>query len=130
MILNKNDISVIRNLKQEVFEVPEWNGEVVVRELSITEAEKYKEMISEDKPLQDIIQYACSCTMLEPTMSADEDLTDASPTYILGLNQIFNNIPVIGKTKEQKEEFYKKQLETFKASQKKPELTKEEEEKK
>lgn len=130
MILNKNDISVIRNLKQEVFEVPEWNGEVVVRELSITEAEKYKEMISEDKPLQDIIKYACSCTMLEPTMSADEDLTDASPTYILGLNQIFNNIPVIGKTKEQKEDFFKKQIETFKASQKKPELTKEEEEKK
>lgn len=131
MRLNNEDLLRLRNLKQEVLEVPSWGGKVIVRELSITEGMKYKEMMDSNCDLRQIIQYAVSCTMLEPTISPDEDLTNVSPSYINGLDFIFNNIQVIGKTKEQKEEFFKKENATFKASlENKPKLTKEEEEKK
>lgn len=128
MRLNNEDLLRLRNLKQEVLEIPEWNGEVVVRELSISEAATYRQMINENKPLADVIKYACCCTLLEPTMSSDEDLTNVSQSYAQGLERIFNNIPLIGKTKEEREEFIKKQSEISKTP--KEELTKEEEEKK
>lgn len=128
MRLNNEDLLRLRNLRQEVLEIPEWNGEVVVRELSISEAAKYREMINNNDSLSDVIKYACSCTMLEPTMSVDEDLTNVSESYAKGLNRIFSNIPLIGKTKEEKEEFLKKQAEISKTPKK--ELTIEEEEKK
>ena len=128
MRLNNEDLLRLRNLKQEVLEIPEWNGEVVVRELSISEAATYRQMISENKPLSDVIKYACSCTMLEPSLSMDEDLSNVSQSYAQGLERIFNNIPLIGKTKEEREEFIKKQSEISKTP--KEELTKEQEEKK
>jgi len=128
MRLNNEDLLRLRNLKQEVLEIPEWGGEVVVRELSISEAATYRQMINENKPLSDVIKYACSCTMVEPTMSIDEDLTNVSQSYAEGLERIFNNIPLIGKNKEEREEFLKKQAEISKTP--KSELTKEEEEKK
>lgn len=128
MRLNNEDLLRLRNLKQEVLEIPEWNGEVVVRELSISEAATYRQMVNENKSLADVIKYACSCSMVEPTMSFDEDLTNVSDSYAQGLNRIFTNIPLIGKTKEEREEFLKKQSEISKTP--KSELTKEEEEKK
>lgn len=128
MRLNNEDLLRLRNLKQEVLEIPEWNGEVVVRELSISEAATYRQMIEENKPLADVIKYACSCTMIEPSMSSDEDLTNVSDSYAQGLNRIFINIPLIGKTKEQREELLKKQSEISKTPNE--ELTKEQEEKK
>lgn len=128
MKLNNEDLLRLRNLKQEVLEIPEWNGEVVVRELSISEAATYRQMINENKPLSDVIKYACSCTMLEPSLSMDEDLSNVSQSYAQGLERIFNNIPLIGKTKEEREDFIKKQSEISKTP--KEELTKEEEEKK
>ena len=128
MRLNNEDLLRLRNLKQEVLEIPEWGGEVVVRELSISEAAKYRDMINENKPLSEVIKYACCCTLLEPSMTMDEDLTNVSQSYAQGLERIFNNIPLIGKNKEEREEFLKKQAEISKTP--KEELTKEEEEKK
>ena len=61
-------------------------------------------------------------------MTMDEDLTNVSQSYAQGLERIFNNIPLIGKNKEEREEFFKKQSEISKTP--KEELTKEEEEKK
>lgn len=128
MRLNNEDLLRLRNLKQEVLEIPEWGGEVVVRELSISEAAKYRDMVNKNQPLSEVIKYACCCTLLEPSMTMDEDLTNVSQSYAQGLERIFNNIPLIGKNKEEREEFFKKQSEISKTP--KSELTKEEEEKK
>lgn len=119
------------SLKQEVFEVPSWgNAEAKVRELSISETKEYYQMVKDKKPIEDIIKYACKCTMIEPTMFTDEELETMSQDGISGLNEIFANIQVIGKTKEQKEEFFKNVNDTSKASKETETLTKEEEEKK
>lgn len=131
MVIRKEDLLKLVNLKKEVFEVPSWKSEVIVRELTIAEATIYYQMIKENKPLEEIVKYACRCTMIEPEMFTDEELLKINQDGYNGLNEIFSNIPVIGKTKEEKEDFFKKQIETFKASQeKKPELIKEEEAKK
>lgn len=128
MAISKEDLLKLVNLKQEVFKVPSWNSEVEVRELTIAESKVYNQMRIEEKSIEEIVKYACKCSMVNPQMFTDEELSKAGQIAVDGLNEIFSNIPVIGKTKEQKEEFFKKQLETFKASN--PELTKEEEEKK
>ncbi len=129
MAISKENLLKLVNLKEEVFEVPSWNSEVVVRELTIAESQVYYQMIKDGKNIEDIVKYACNCTMVEPKMFTDEEMKNLNTVGIAGLNEIFSNIPVIGKTKEQKEEFFKKQLETFKASQTEK-LTKEQEEKK
>ena len=128
MAISKEDLLKLVNLKQEVFKVSSWNSEVEVRELTIAESKVYNQMRIEEKSIEEIVKYACKCSMVNPQMFTDEELSNAGQIAVDGLNEIFSNIPVIGKTKEQKEEFYKKQLETFKASS--VELTKEEEEKK
>ena len=130
MAISKEDLLKLVNLKQEVFKVSSWNSEVEVRELTIAESKVYNQMRIEEKSIEEIVKYACKCSMVNPQMFTDEELSNAGQIAVDGLNEIFSNIPVIGKTKEQKEDFFKKQLETFKASQNKPELTKEEEEKK
>lgn len=129
MAISKENLLKLVNLKEEVFEVPSWNSEVVVRELTIAESQVYYQMIKDDNNIEDIVKYACNCTMVEPQMFTDEEMKNLNAVGISGLNEIFSNIPVIGKTKEQKEEFFKKQLETLKASQTEK-LTKEQEEKK
>lgn len=128
MTISKEDLLKLVNLKQEVFKVSSWNSEVEVRELTIAESKVYNQMRIEEKSIEEIVKYACKCSMVNPQMFTDEELSKAGQIAVDGLNEIFSNIPVIGKTKEQKEEFFKKQLETFKASN--PKLTKEEEEKK
>lgn len=128
MAISKEDLLKLVNLKQEVFKVSSWNSEVEVRELTIAESKVYNQMRIEEKSIEEIVKYACKCSMVNPQMFTDEELSKAGQIAVDGLNEIFSNIPVIGKTKEQKEEFFKKQLETFKASN--PKLTKEEEEKK
>lgn len=128
MAISKEDLFKLVHLKEEVFEVPSWNSEVVVRELTIAESQKYYQMIKDNVNIEEIVKYACKCTMVEPQMFTDEEMEKLNATGIAGLNEIFANIPVIGKTKEEKEEFFQKQLETLKAP--KEELTKEQEEKK
>jgi len=129
MAASKEDLFKLIHLKEEVFKVPSWNDmEVITRELTISESQTYYQMIKDDKPIEEVIKYALSCSMVEPIMFTDEEISKMNANGINGLNEIFTNIPVIGKTKEQKEEFFKKQNEALKTS--KEELTKEQEEKK
>lgn len=129
MAASKEDLFKLIHLKEEVFKVPSWNDmEVITRELTISESQTYYQMIKDDKPIEEVIKYALSCSMVEPTMFTDEEISKMNANGINGLNEIFTNIPVIGKTKEQKEEFFKKQNEALKTS--KEELTKEQSEKK
>lgn len=129
MAASKEDLFKLIHLKEEVFKVSSWNDmEVITRELTISESQTYYQMIKDDKPIEEVIKYALSCSMVEPTMFTDEEISKMNANGINGLNEIFTNIPVIGKTKEQKEEFFKKQNEALKTS--KEELTKEQEEKK
>lgn len=129
MAASKEDLFKLIHLKEEVFKVPSWNDmEVITRELTISESQTYYQMIKDDKPIEEVIKYALSCSMVEPSMFTDEEISKMNANGINGLNEIFTNIPVIGKTKEQKEEFFKKQNEALKTS--KEELTKEQEEKK
>jgi len=129
MAISKEDLLKLVNLKQEVFKVPSWgNSEVIVRELTIAEASIYHQMIKDNKSLEEIIKYACKCTMVSPEMFTEEEIKNLNSTATSGLNEIFSNIQVIGKTEQQKEDFFNQQPETLKTS--KSELTKEEEEKK
>jgi hypothetical protein len=129
MIINKEDLFKIVHLKQEVFKVPSWdNAEIVMRELTIEEAMVYTSMIKDNKPIDEAIKYALNCSMVEPTMFTDEEIKKMNAVGFQGLNEIFTNIQVIGKTDEEKEAYFKKQSETLKTP--KTELSKEEEEKK
>lgn len=129
MKLDRNELLKQITVKQEVFEVPSWNNaEVTMRQLTIAETTKYIQMIKDKKPIEDAIKYACQCSMIEPEFFSDEELKNLNQEGIMGINEIFANIPTIGKTKEEKEKILNQLSDTPKTPVK--ELTKEEEEKK
>lgn len=129
MKLDRNELLKQITVKQEVFEVPSWNNaEVTMRQLTIAETTKYIQMIKDKKPIEDAIKYACQCSMIEPKFFTDEELKNLNQEGIMGINEIFANIPTIGKSKEEKEKILNQLNDTSKTPVK--ELTKEEEEKK
>lgn len=129
MAITKEEFLKLASTKQENFKVPSLgNAEITIRELTIAESNKINEMSREKKPIDEIIKFACKCSCVEPEFFTDEELEGLGQTGNQAILEIYMQIPLIGKTKEQikaHKEFVEKQ-----SKEKVKELTKEEEAKK
>lgn len=115
-------------IKQEVFKVLSWDGEVIVRQLTIEENEQAQKLNKSGASQEDLVYYIAKCSMVEPEFFSEEQLKNLSIDGKNGIMEIVANVPLIGMTDLQKEEYYKKINNTLETPQK--ELTKEEEAKK
>lgn len=129
MAITKEELLKLASTKQENFKVPSLaNAEITIRELTIAESNKINEMSREKKPIDEIIKFACKCSCVEPEFFTDEELEGLGQTGNQAILEIYMQIPLIGKTKEQikaHKEFIEKQSKV-----KQEELTEEEEAKK
>lgn len=127
-ILSFEEVTKRACIKQEVFKVLSWDGEVIVRQLTIEENEQAQKLKKNGATQQDLVYFLAKCSMVEPKFFSDEQLKELSIDGKNGIMEIVANIPLIGMTDLEKEKYYEKinnPLETPK-----DELTKEQEEKK
>lgn len=115
-------------IKQEVFKVLSWDGEVIVRQLTIEENEQAQKLKKSEVTQQDLIYFLAKCSMVEPKFFSDEQLKELSIDGKNGIMEIVANIPLIGMTDFEKEKYYEKMNNTLETP--KDELTQEQQEKK
>lgn len=73
-------------------------------------------MIKDDKPIEEVIKYKASCSMVEPTMFTDEEISKMNANGINGLNEMMNKYSSYRKNKEQKKSFLKNKMKLLKTS--------------
>ena len=127
-ILSFEEVTKRACIKQEVFKVLSWDGEVIVRQLTIEENEQAQKLKKNGATEQDMFYFLAKCTMVEPTFFTDEALKNLNINGRNGLMEIVANIPLIGMTDLEKEKYYEKINNTLETP--KEELTKEQGEKK
>ena len=96
-------------IKEEKFKPKALGGntEITIRELSIDETEKYLNILQEENQ-KDAIRYAVKCSMVEPKFFSDEELKKINATGQALIIEVFNEIPLIGKTKKEREDYFQK----------------------
>ncbi len=81
--------------------------EITIRELTISETQEFMRK-REEGTQQDAINYAVSCSMVEPTFFTEEQLKDLNAVGFSLIQEIFSEIAVIGKTKKERAEHFAK----------------------
>lgn len=81
------------------------NTEITIRELTIDENQELRRKFAEEEQ-KDAILFAVKCSMVNPAFFSEEDLKKLNATGAALINEIFTEIPVIGKTKEEREEHF------------------------
>ena len=127
-ILSFEEVTKRACIKQEVFKVLSWGGEVIVRQLTIEENEQAQKLKKSEASEQDLVYFLAKCSMVEPEFFSEEKLKELNINGRNGLMEIVANIPLIGMTDLEKEKYYEKINNTLEAP--KEELTKEQGEKK
>ena len=107
-ILSFEEVTKRACIKQEVFKVLSWDGEVIVRQLTIEENEQAQKLNKNGATEQDMFYFLAKCTMVEPTFFTDEALKNLNIKGRNGLMEIVANIPLIGMTDLEKEKYYEK----------------------
>lgn len=107
-ILSFEEVTKRACIKQEVFKVLSWDGEVIVRQLTIEENEQAQKLKKNSATEQDMFYFLAKCTMVEPTFFTDESLKNLNINGRNGLVEIVANIPLIGMTDLEKEKYYEK----------------------
>ncbi len=104
-------------IKKEKFKPETLGGkkEITLRQLTIAEHDKYLELINdENKTSRDAMYYAVSCCMVEPKFFTDEEFEDLSIVALNLIEEIYNEMPFIGKTKAEREKYLKDMKDFFK----------------
>ncbi|WP_419767241.1 hypothetical protein [Arcobacter sp.] len=98
-------------LKDEVIKPQVLGGKksFKIRQLLISEVEIVEKLMREKKQ-KEAVHYAVECSMVEPTFFTDEELKKLNSVGQALIFEIYSEIPMIGKSKKEKED-YKKQLE-------------------
>lgn len=83
-------------------------SEISIRELNINEVSEFRKIISDESATQnDAMFYAVKCAMVEPEFFSDEQLKELNATGLALIQEVFNEIPLIGKTKKEREKYFK-----------------------
>ncbi len=80
--------------------------EITIRELTIAESREHARLLDEVSD-KEAIYYAVKCAMVNPTFFTDDELKSLT---IIGenlINEVYMEIPLIGKTKAQREAYFK-----------------------
>lgn len=82
--------------------------EITIRELTVFENAEHRKLL-DDKNVKDevAINYAVKCSMVDPIFFSDEELKQLSQQGQFLINEIYMEIPLIGKTKEEREAYFK-----------------------
>lgn len=125
---NREEFLKLASTKISNFKVPSLNNyEVTLKELTIAESKEFGE-IAKTKDMQKAIIYACRCSCVEPEFFTDEELENLGSNGLNATMEIYSEIPLIGKTEEEREEYKKKLAENAKSIEEK-ETSKEDEKK-
>lgn len=130
MSISREQLLKVLTVKTEVFELESLkflgleDSEVTLKELTMSETKEYNK-IKENKTLDEALLYACRCSMIEPPFFTDEELKVLNKEAQYIINDVSNKIPLIGKSEEEKEKYYKLLEELSKDEIKKEEPTKE-----
>lgn len=106
--MNKNILDMCL-VKKGTFKPLSLGGdiEVTIRELTISETQEFMRK-REEETQQEAINYAVSCSMIEPTFFTPEQLKELNSVGFSLINEIFSEIAVIGKTKKERTEYFEK----------------------
>jgi hypothetical protein len=129
--MNKNLLSQCF-IKQGTFKPVSLDStiEVTIRELKISENEEFRKILTDDtKTQKDAMFYAVKCSMIEPKFFSDEDLENLSMTGFNLITEIYNEIPLIGKSKKERAQYFTA-IEKLIAKQQETKTTLDDEEKK
>lgn len=118
-MLNKNLFSQCF-IKKGTFKPVSLGGEeeISIRELNINEVSEFRNILQdESKTHNDAMYYAVKCAMVEPQFFSEEELESLNATGLSFIQEVFNEIPLIGKTKKEREKYFKTIEELSKKSQ-------------
>ncbi|WP_418186732.1 hypothetical protein [Aliarcobacter lanthieri] len=90
------------------------NKEFKIRQLTIDESEEYLKILNNNPNNKKAIYFALKHSMIEPTFFKEEDLKNLNATGKMIIDEVFNYIPLIGLSEDEKEEYYKKMTEAVK----------------
>lgn len=105
--MNKNLLSQCF-IREEKFKPNILDGkiEITLRELKISENQKFREiLLDETKTQDDAVFYAVSCSMVEPKFFTEKELEELNTTGFNLIKEIFEEIPLIGKTTKERDEY-------------------------
>ena len=104
-------------VKQVSFRVPSLNKEIIIRQLTINEVRTIRELQKKDDSTQEQVIYeTLKSAMVEPTFFNEEELKNLTALGEQVLFEIYQEIPLIGKTEEQRVEYQKMIDEVIKSS--------------
>jgi hypothetical protein len=79
--------------------------EIIIRELNVSENQEFRKILQDETKTQtDAMYYAVSCVMVEPKFFTEKELEKLNVTGSNLIQEVFNEIPLIGKTKKEREE--------------------------
>ena len=114
MTISREELLKLTTVKTSVFKVPSLKGaEIKLRELTIAEVKEFGRIATEID-MQQAILHACKCSFVEPSFFTDEEMELLGNIGNNVIMEVFNEIPLIGKNKEEREEHLKKINETLK----------------
>lgn len=83
--------------------------EITIRELTIAEASEYQGIMRDEKKTQeDAVFFAVKCAMVEPTFFSDDELKNLNVTGKNLIYEIHGELPLIGKSTKEREEYFAK----------------------
>ena len=138
MAISKENLLKLSTVKSEEVELEtlkelgEKDCKVKIRQLTIEESSKFRDIIRDKEPdsQKRAIKYACQCAMVKPSFFTDEELEQLNDVANVIMMEVHSLIPLIGKTKKEKEQYYKKLEEEINKVVEKEEESEEEVEKK
>lgn len=117
---NREDFLKLASVKTSTFKVPSLNDyEILMKELTIAESNEFRNIYLSDETSNkhEAIVYACRCSCIEPEFFTDEELKNLGVAGNNAVMEIWNEIPLIGKSKDERDEYFKKLNETLKANE-------------
>lgn len=81
--------------------------EITIRELIISENEEFRRLLVEENQ-KVAMYYAVKCAMVEPSFFTDKELEKINATGYALIQEVFNEIPLIGKNKKEEKTILKK----------------------
>lgn len=138
MAISKQELLKLSTVKSEEVELETLKElgakdcKATIRQLTIEETNNYSKITNtkEDGSQIKAIKYACQCSMVEPSFFTDEELEQLNTAGYAVMMEVHSLIPLIGKTKKEKEQYYKKLEEEINKVVEKEEESEEEVEKK
>lgn len=106
-MLKKSDLLAMCLTQTSVFKSS--LGEIKLRQLTIAESEEVlKIQQNSEKTMKDVIFHTLKCAMVEPEFFTEEELNMLGKKGQEFIYEVFNEVPMIGMTDEEKEDYSKK----------------------